>query len=400
MPKILVTGNGFDLNLGLPTSYSDFIKILIHTETREINFESIFSNSQNYNLISQNYNMFDFDKEKLEKLKNEISNNLWYKFFKDEFEIESWIDFENKIEYVLKILFSSVQYIKTGIFDKGSLSAENLRYNSKLFNNNIEIIEVLRKFEIINLDSDFNITLNKNYLIEKYNFFIDINLEKITKDLFNELLHFKTIFNYYFEIFVVPFYDKIKIKIDRSLFQNIDIHYTFNYTPSFDFIYKKNFNTKFLHGRIDSSTNQIVLGINEIPESSVNNKYFLPFTKYFQKLNNNTDYVFLKEFEKKLSRNYIFFFFGHSLDTSDSDYINEVFDFIESLKSKIKKIVIIYRDEKSKSTLLINLLNIRGKDDIQKLMRSEILVFFKFDSVELKRELNRDITQTSSLNII
>lgn len=185
MPKILVTGNGFDLNLGLPTSYSDFIKILIHTETREINFESIFSNSQNYNLISQNYNMFDFDKEKLEKLKNEISNNLWYKFFKDEFEIESWIDFENKIEYVLKILFSSVQYIKTGIFDKGSLSAENLRYNSKLFNNNIEIIEVLRKFEIINLDSDFNITLNKNYLIEKYNFFIDINLEKITKDLFN-----------------------------------------------------------------------------------------------------------------------------------------------------------------------------------------------------------------------
>ena len=27
MPKILITGNGFDLNFGLPTGYSDFIKI-------------------------------------------------------------------------------------------------------------------------------------------------------------------------------------------------------------------------------------------------------------------------------------------------------------------------------------------------------------------------------------
>lgn len=400
MPKILITGNGFDLNLGLPTSYSDFIKILIQTENSEINFESIYSNSQNYHLIKENFNPFVFDEDKLSKLRNEISDNSWYNFFKDEFEIESWIDFENKIEYVLKILFSSVQYLKKGIFDKGSISSQNLNYKPQLFNNNIEIIEVLRKFEIIYLDRDYNITLNDSYLIKKYKFFIDINLEKITKDLYNELLNFKTIFNYYFEIFVYPFYDNIKIKIDRSLFQNINIHYTFNYTPSFEFIYRKAKITKFLHGTIDSSTNQIVLGINEIPESSINNKYFLPFTKYFQKLNNNTDYIFLKEFEKKISHNYIFFFFGHSLDSSDADYVNEVFDFVKSLKSKIKKIVIIYRDENSKPKLLINLLNIRGKNDIQELMRSDVLKFLKYDSKELKSELIRDISQTSSINII
>jgi len=28
MPKILITGNGFDLNFCLPTLYSDFIQIL------------------------------------------------------------------------------------------------------------------------------------------------------------------------------------------------------------------------------------------------------------------------------------------------------------------------------------------------------------------------------------
>src|SRR5690606_11177590 len=189
----------------------DFIKILIQTENSEINFESIYSNSQNYHLIKENFNPFVFDEDKLSKLRNEISDNSWYNFFKDEFEIESWIDFENKIEYVLKILFSSVQYLKKGIFDKGSISSQNLNYKPQLFNNNIEIIEVLRKFEIIYLDRDYNITLNDSYLIKKYKFFIDINLEKITKDLYNELLNFKTIFNYYFEIFVYPFYDNIKI---------------------------------------------------------------------------------------------------------------------------------------------------------------------------------------------
>ncbi|MFM9402573.1 AbiH family protein [Myroides odoratimimus] len=399
MPKILITGNGFDLNLGLPTSYSDFIKILIHIESNSISFNSVYSISQNYELISKNFNSFDFDNDKLEKLKLEIRKNSWYKFFKEEFEIQSWIDFENRIEYVLKILFSSVDYLKKGIFDNGPINEQKIFYNSKLFNNNIEIIEVLKNFEIIFLDNDYTIELNTNYLVNKYNFFIDINLEKITKDLYENLLHFKSIFNYYFEIFVHPFYNNIKVENDKNLFQDIDYHYTFNYTPSFENMYKKVGITKFLHGTIDSSTNQIVLGINDIPNSNIDNKYFLPFTKYFQKLNNNTDYVFLKEFEKKLSNNYIFFFYGHSLDTSDEDYINEVFDFIHSLKSKIKRIVIIYRDENSKSKLLINLLYIRGKKNIMDLMRSNVLIFVKSDSNELKIELNQNINQISAVDI-
>jgi len=43
MPKILITGNGFDLNFGLPTLYSDFIQIL--------NFIQIEILTRNRNLI-------------------------------------------------------------------------------------------------------------------------------------------------------------------------------------------------------------------------------------------------------------------------------------------------------------------------------------------------------------
>ena len=46
---------------------------------------------------------------------------------------------------------------------------------------------------------------------------------------------------------------------------------------------------------------------------------------------------------------------------------------------KIKKIVIVYHSETSKSKLLVNLLNIRGKKDVLELMRQDILIFTLID---------------------
>jgi len=395
MPKILITGNGFDLNLGLPTSYGDFIKILSSlSEGGDVDFESIYSKSLKSELIFETYNEFNFDHEKIDDLKVEIETNLWFQFFKNEFEIETWIDFENKIEYVLNILLSSTKYFKDNIFSKGSLPLLGTRHSIELFNNDREIVQVLNEFNIISLFGNNDVILNTEYLVKKYDYFIDVDINKITKKLIEELENFKLIFNYYFEVFVYPFYDNKKTKIDTNLFTTIDKHYTFNYTPTFEFFYSGSIKTNFLHGKIDSTSNKIVLGINEIPNNKLDKKYFLPFTKYFQKLNNNTDYKFITEYKKKTSSNYIFFFFGHSLDTSDKDYINEVFNFINLLKSKTKKIVIIHHDEKSKSQLLINLLDIRGKNNIDSLMRNEILVFYQVDSIELINELERDVTRS------
>jgi hypothetical protein len=393
MPKVLITGNGFDLSLGLPTSYSDFISIInLLNSGIEIDFESIYSKTGNYNNIKENYKTFKFEHEKIETLKAESKSNLWFEFFKNELEIETWIDFENKIEYVLDILFSSIKYIKENIFSKGSLQLNHIEYNTSLFNNDIEIIQVLKKFRIIKADEYLNITLNTVYLIKKYNYYIDFDLNKIAKTLSEELNKFKKSFSSYFEIFVYPFYNNQKTKIDKTLFSAINKHYTFNYTPTFEKIYKRAITTNFLHGKVDSDSNQIVVGINEIPNNEIDKRYFLPFTKYFQKLDINTDFAFLAEYEKKKNSNYIFFFFGHSLDSSDEDYINEVFDFVNELKTRIKKIVVIYHNDKSKSKLLINLLNIRGKKDIQSLMKSQNLVFYQINSTELKRELKRDIS--------
>jgi archaellum biogenesis ATPase FlaH len=84
---------------------------------------------------------------------------------------------------------------------------------------------------------------------------------------------------------------------------------------------------------------------------------------------------------------FTFCFFGHSLDKSDSSYINEVFDFVNELNSQSNKIIVVYHNENSKSKLLVNLLSIRGKNDIEDLMKEEVLVFRNINSEELKREL-------------
>jgi len=402
MPKILITGNGFDLSFGLPTSYNEFINILNSLNSYEdAGFDNIYSHSNNFEKLTEYYKKFDFDLEKMEKLRLYIKDNLWFQFFKNELEIETWIDFENKIEYVLNILFSSINYIKENIFSKGSLSENNITYNTKLFNNDIEIIQVLKSFNIISLDNNYTITLNVEYFTKKYDFFINVDISAITKKLTEELNIFKRIFNLYFEVFVYPFYENPKKRFDRTLFSTISNHYTFNYTPTFEKIYKRINKTKFLHGKIDSLSNEIVLGINEIPNDDLDKRFFLPFTKYFQKLNNSTDFEFITEYEKRKNSNFYFFFFGHSLDSSDADYINEVFDFINQSKSKRKKIIIIYHCKKSKSQLLINLLNIRGKKDIQTLMRNKFLDFHHIDSKELKTELKRDISPPSpSISVI
>ena len=392
MPKILITGNGFDLSLGLPTSYSDFIKILSSLNNNiQCNFNSIYNNCYNYELITKKYKIFDFDYAKIEALRTSILNNLWFNFFKNELEIETWIDFENKIEYVLNNLFTSVEYMKKNIFSKGSIPEDKINYEPVLFNNNVEIIQVLNSFNIITINESYNITLNVNYLIKKYDFFIDVNINKITQKLIEELKEFKKIFNLYFEVFIYPFYENQKIKLDTTLFSTITKHYTFNYTPTFEKVYKTSYKTSFLHGKIDSNLNQIVLGINEIPNEELDKRYFLPFTKYYQKLNNNTDFEFLSDFDKKKNSNFQFFFFGHSLDTSDKDYINEVFDFVNSLKSKTKTIIVIYHNKESKSALLINLLSIRGKKDIQTLMRNKNLIFLNIESNKLKSILKKNI---------
>ncbi|WP_313386948.1 AbiH family protein [Chishuiella sp.] len=392
MPKILITGNGFDLNLNLPTSYSDFIRILSNLkniEETDYNFNSIYSASLSYELIKKNFSKVEFNQEQINELINLLDQNLWFNFFTSEYNIETWIDFETKIEYVLIKIFEALNNMQDFLFSKGSRPNDLRVIDFKNLNNNIEYYEILKRFKFFE-DNNSQIVLNEFMFINKYNYNTNFNYEIISDYLLKDLNKFKKIFNLYFEIFILPLYENLNFNNKLNL-ESINHHFTFNYTPTFENVYKLKTRTDFLHGKIDSENNFIVLGINEVPESINENivKYFIPFTKYYQKLNNNTDYYFLSELSNKVKfENYIFYFIGHSLDKSDEDYINEVFDFIIDLKTKGNLIIISYHNESSKSSMLINLIEIRGKDEIVDLMRNKVLKFEKLDSKEFNFSLN------------
>ena len=78
---------------------------------------------------------------------------------------------------------------------------------------------------------------------------------------------------------------------------------------------------------------------DEIDDSLKKDKLF-QFTKYFQKLHKNTDYLFLdgiiELISYKIPQDLEFYFWGHSLDISDKDYIKDVFYVVEKTQSKIK----------------------------------------------------------------
>lgn len=422
MKKILITGNGFDLSYNLPTSYNDFINILklIESATKTLTPEKIYKQSIFSETLSQYTSDIKIDQSGLNTLAEKSNSNIWYKFFKHELEIESWIDFEQKIEYALSNILSSFEEIEKAI--------NEMVFNSRRINQNLLIPY-----------KEYDINVHQVYILEKFNFFIQnknptiyefskqfltvtneiysgINYDKSIVYIENELNDFIELFSIYIREIVFPIYSVIKTNELTHLFSNIEEHFTFNYTPTFEIISRKQNNpfigTSFIHGKISSNEHNIVLGINDIPNGVDKNKKVIPFTKYFQRLYKNTDYSFLSKF-KNIYNKYenipiSFFFLGHSLDLSDSDYINEVFDFVfrknekksNATPRKMSKIIIIYHNDESRYNMLANLLVIRGKEDIDTLMRTKDLVFFRTDSNELKKELNKTNSSSKRSQVI
>lgn len=134
--NLLIIGNGLDLDLKLPTKYSDFLnfsRAFIFFFGRNINEIEEF-NLYNNNVVNNRYKKPDssnrlktyeevkpilskFDKSFSNKFINKackdffycVHNNCWIKYFKERYQKnliagENWIDIENEIQDVIHIL--------------------------------------------------------------------------------------------------------------------------------------------------------------------------------------------------------------------------------------------------------------------------------------------------------
>lgn len=342
-----------------------------------------------YNLIVNNYKVenIKFDFNKINELKELLRDNLWYKFFKNVIEIETWIDFEGEVENVLK-QFSTLLKAETPQFKKINYYRE-VPINYSDFNLFGIIEHKLEDKEVFSIP-------------EKY---VDkrkqgIKSGHILSDLSSSFENFIVIFNKYLSCIIIEFYTNF-IRNQNIYFHLMDKIYTFNYTPSLEKIYKID-KTKlvYLHGEIneDSNIQNLVLGISEISKEIKDSKMY-NFTKYYQKVHKNSNKKFIDiPDEKSVSLDEtIFYIIGHSLDESDREYILDLFKFLELDHNNYSKICVFYYNENDKENKLRNLFSIIDKDIIVNMNKTGRLYFIELNCKNLNYEFSKQTGKARSL---
>ena len=479
--NILIVGNGFDLSHYLPTKYDHFMDVMkaiekkdlskpwntvltspfehpVHclTKLREIgkaiddksyqmNFDELFGKCRENWFVSKTKEIYQTEdvlitESQIIKTQSLLKQNNWYQYFKKHVrEVKTWIDFETKIEEVLKVIAIFVLRLETTISEYGLSSKEIILDSSEKspigqilltreYCNVLEVFKVLKSgyythrefqggergpyYQEVEVeydeedDQNFKFNIEDDYALYQ-NGSYKVKVDKIISSLHQQLEDFIEIFNLYLELIVDKLEPKAQIKIEAESWSLPDHIYSFNYTNTFRKFYQRDIKAEFLHGRFGEEQN-IVLGISDLEDKSLKKLKAYGFTKYHQKLFKNTDYVFLDTFKEKikdltekhekhkntnyanfqveqqrgndifeLSRlNLNIFIWGHSLDLSDKDYINDLFCLNDDIDRNVI-VTVYYFDKPAKFTLLNNLLAILDKEKVEKWMKKGWLIFEK-----------------------
>lgn len=355
--NILIIGNGFDLAHKLPTKYTDFLDFLenvrILKEEMPQNLEQlsdkIDENLRQY-LFNSNSSRLDINSKHQNYITEmyELSkDNLWITWFNQERKLNKtlgkyWIDFEAEISKV-------IQKIESTLLELSPIEECIDNYNELRFE--------LNKYPI------FNLFINKIYDIDKSD---EINMERITEKLHNDLNKLIRCFEIYLEDFVKNI-DISQLSLDIYNL-NIDKILSFNYTNTYQKLYDPNVECAHIHGKADinndTKSNNMVLGIDDYlkGEEKFTNTNFIEFKKYYQRLIKGTNCDYKKWIDEinqtKSFTKHNIYIFGHSLASTDRDVL---LDFIENEKTII---TIYYNNSNQYSEQICNLVHLIGPDKL------------------------------------
>lgn len=330
--KILVLGNGFDLDHNLPTSYMDFLNFCNYvTERTEESFNKLKPTQEVYAEILKT----DLD------LKNTFSlllkNNYLLKYFNSRVATqgENWIDFEREIKSVVNE-FKAIEFE----FKQSNQYSYKIDKNHK-----INII-----LKDLGLDNHIKELWGENEL------FI------IHQKLCYSLDNFSKALEYYISLLInnIPVKGVAPDIVDFGADKVI----TFNYSNTYERVYGdfcENEVVDHIHGATNKPLNKeanIILGITTNNKNLQN--YYVEFEKYYQRITKRTGNKYKKWLQqgKEINEEIEVMFFGHSLDATDSDIIKDLFFYNNSV------IKIYYFDERSYQQIVANLIEIMGKDDL------------------------------------
>lgn len=387
--NLLIIGNGLDLDLKLPTKYSDFLRFseaFIFFLSQDIDDVDEF-NIYIHNVIDNRYKkpntetlltLYDelkpilsrFDKSFSHKFINKICKdfyycvhrNCWIEYFKKRYKEnliagENWIDIETEIQYVIQFLENRKIFEIVNDQNQASMSTYNLFTPDSL---NIQ--------EIKNILSHGQVTLWKK------------DYEKLKNFLITDFDKFVMALGIYLDFFV----SQLQPKIEKASNELQDIMLCKNSAPIIDYVlsfnYINNFKSNsqnpqpkccFVHGEINYmaelekhisedmsnddktameieniiSRNKIIIGFDDLHNDEENFELeFVDYRKYFQRIYKGTDsqYVdWLNEYQEQLKKQNISSFSNESkedilyklISQKAKSKPNQVFIFGHSLDS-------------------------------------------------------------------
>ena len=358
---ILILGNGFDLAHGLPTKYSHFLEFCQRGEAilkwrPEEGAKAIISFKENMiknweteqsikDAIVREFEKRNVtfhvdaspevtsDNPKLLEIRDLLDDNVWYKYFNKLYSDkrmkgENWIDFESEIRFIIKTVDENTSSLTNSwgtVSEKVIDSLKDQKFNT--FEDSIHFAKyMLRK------------KCPKGYII---------TVKDFREKAFEDLARLTRVLEIYLTAFVekIPI-EKIK-KVPEIEDLNPDYVINFNYTNTYQRVYKKE--VYHIHGKAkeDNSVenNKMVLGIDEYwtgneRDEKTNFTIFKKFAQRIQKHTGNKSYRYLEEIQYQFSakRNtwsgpaditkdhpdgvsevYVF---GHSLDVTDKDILS------------------------------------------------------------------------------
>lgn len=392
--NILVVGNGFDLEHGLPTKYVDFLEFvknfrMMHNQTMGILDEPdgikdeylrhIFGEKESENRVKALYRLLD--------------GNVWINHFEEAYkenlaEKENWVDFENEISEVIRSMDRLAKYYE------GRATGESENQSLKAY--------YQRRLKYI--DNFFSIGRIKKSIPDLLR-----DLDRLTEAL--EIYIWDDIGNREIQYYNP---DIEKMNVDKIL--------SFNYSDTYRRLYafdREDIDYSYIHGKavdhisslkIEKGTqeewdlwmretadrNNMVLGIDEYLTGDRKNKEtdFIAFKKYYQRIykKNGNEYkkwldqidmniALGKEEENKL------YIFGHSLNETDGDVLRELITHPQI------ETIIYYKDKKQLGQQIANLVKVLGSDQMVE------MVYGNHPAITFQEQSKREFIEGSPFEI-
>lgn len=375
--RILITGNGFDLAHGLPTTYKNFLDTIGNLEfivnpknkNEVMDFRELkprINNDALCKLIQKNYDNIIKNKN-IKEIIELFKDNLWKEYFlglKD--ANPNWVDLEDAI---LKM----IQYIEDYKETQDITDDINFTYQKDHLRNILKVIEDNR---ISDAPSSEAIIFNKTLF--------SMAIKELNNDL-NKIIRCLELYLIEFVEEVLELKKPVLKKIPQISAIQAQKVLTFNYTNVYEEIYKnryrehikqdyiyKTVSFNFIHGKAKKHSaidkNNMVLGISDYlnNDETMNNIDFISFKKYFQRILKKTGCEYknwLKEDEAKQV-----YIYGHSLDISDKDVLKEIIETPDTTTT------IYHHNKEAFYQQLLNLVKILGRDDLIKRTSDKTLI--------------------------